>query len=238
MYVLWKITEKFDNSLSHSPAITPSSLSSLSLSLCYSFPFFFSSLTLYHLFFFHLPLLLVLSDSFSLFFLSPSYTHYLCLPPISFLLFLSITLSPTLLPAVIPFLSLFHSFPLSLSPLSPYPRFFSLSLYAMCDFARQGIDCRSIRAPFPPCCAPPLYGCHVYRERRRVLFTGTIVALVLRIHIVEIKFPPPLRPRCADTLRPLWYRFSRILQRTAYLPGVVPWPRRGEQARTRGESSV
>lgn len=32
MYVLWKITEKFDNSLSlsHSPAITPSSLSSLS----------------------------------------------------------------------------------------------------------------------------------------------------------------------------------------------------------------
>lgn len=209
-------------SLLYSLAFPPSFLSSLS-----SFVF----LPSLHLFFFSFSFsqLLLFFLFFSYFFLSLNISHSLFLSsfislfhPLSFnyTLFLSLSL-------------LFH-FSFSLSLFSSHPiyvsifhiRFFSFSLHAMFDFAWQRIDCRSIRVPFPPCCALPLYG-HVYRERRRVLFTGRTVALVLRTHVVEIKFP--LSSRHTDALRLLWYRFPRIFQRMAYLPGIVSWPRRREQ---------
>lgn len=155
--------------------------SSLPLFLCYTFLFFFLSLTLCHSLFFTLLL-------FSQLLLSLFFSHFLSLAftiSISFCLSFSPSFFTFSLSLLLLFLPLFL---LLLVPISFFhTRFFSFSLYAMCDFARQRIDCRSIRVPFPPCCALPLYG-HVYRERRRVLFTGTTVALVLRIHIVEIKF--------------------------------------------------
>lgn len=208
--------------ISYSLAFPPSFLSSLS-----SFVFL-PSLHLFF-FFFSFSQLLLFFLFFSYFFLSLNISHSLFLSsfislfhPFSFnyTLFLSLSL-------------LFH-FSFSLSLFSSYPiyvsifhiRFFSFSLHAMCDFAWQRIDCRSIRVPFPPCCALPLYG-HVYRERRRVLFTGRTVALVLRTHVVEIKFP--LSSLHTDALRFLWYRFPRIFQRMAYLPGILSWPRRREQ---------
>lgn len=148
--------------------------------------------TLYHSLFFYPSLLLVLNFLFLFFSHSPSFPH-----PVSRIHYsLSLSFFSHLL-------SFNHNLFLSLIFHSPLPshllslplylisffhtRFFS-SLYGSCDFARQRIDCRSIRVPFPPCCALPLYG-HVYRKRRRILFTGTTVMLVLRTHVVEIKFP-------------------------------------------------
>lgn len=71
-------------------------------------------------------------------------------------------------------------------------RFFSTSLYATNGFARQGIDCRSIRAPFPPRYAPPLYG-HVSWKTTRYSRRPTF-AFVPRTHIFEIKFPVLCNP--------------------------------------------
>lgn len=202
MYVLWKIAEKFDNSLSlsHSPAITPSSLSSLSLSLpLLLFPLFLFRTHSLSSFFLHLPLLLVLSDSFSLFFLSPPYTHYLCLPPISFFT-LSFDHPLSYSPSRCYSISLPSSLFLSLSsPRTPFLFALFVCYVRLCTAGnRLSVYSGSVSAVL---CASPLRLPRISRKDDAFYSRGPSLRDVLRIHIVEIKFPPPPSVPAVLTLR-------------------------------------
>lgn len=207
-------------SLFYSLVFPPSFLSSLS-----SFVFLLSL----HLFFF-LSLNYFYSFFSSLTFFSRSIfrIHYFYhLLSLFFTLFLSITL---------------FSFPsrcysIFLSPSLFSPRILSVFLSSISvSFPSLYMLCATLHD------RESIVGLVGFRFRRvaRFLFTATYIAKddafysrgePLRSFCghTSSKLNSPLSSRHIDALRLLWYRFPRIFQRMAYLPGIVSWPRRREQ---------